>query len=170
MASTTTKTRENSPSSSGSAKTRKNAIDSLRIAYRMELETVANYLANSVYLDGIRAEEVKSALAEDVPTELGHATKLANRIKQLGGRVPGSLELEFDQNDLQPPERSTDLRHVVEGVIGAECAAIDHYRKIIRDVDGEDFVTQELCISLLADEEEHRVQFEGFLKELDGGE
>jgi len=32
-------------------------------------------------------------------------------------------------------------------------------------VDGEDYVTQDLCIRLLADEEEHLVQFKGFLKE-----
>jgi bacterioferritin len=142
-------------------------LAALRKAYRMELETVMNYLANSVYLDGLRAEEVKSALSKDVPAELGHATKLAHRIKQLGGRVPGSLDLEFDQTELQPPESPVNMRQVVEGVIQAEKTAIAHYRKIIRDVEGEDYVTQDLCIKLLADEEEHRVQFEGFLKELD---
>jgi bacterioferritin len=144
-----------------------NVLALLRKAYRMELETVTNYLANGVYLDGLRAEEVKSALSKDVPAELGHATKLAQRIKQLGGRVPGSLDLEFDQTELQPPESPVNIRQVVEGVIHAEKTAIAHYRKIIEDVEGEDYVTQDLCIKLLADEEEHRVQFEGFLKELD---
>lgn len=168
MATTATKSREAKPSGDeAAARSPEQTIKSLCTAYRMELETVANYLANSVFLDGLRAQEVKSALAEDIPAELGHATQLAHRIKQLGGRVPGSLELTFDQDELQPPTSSTDLRRVVEGVIEAERTAIDLYRKIIRDVDGEDFVTQELCIKLQAEEEEHRVQFEGFLKELD---
>jgi bacterioferritin len=168
MTTAASKTRETKRSGNdASAQCRQKTIESLRIAYRMELETVANYLANSVFLDGLRAEEIKSALAEDVPEELNHARQLAHRIKQLGGRVPGSLELNFDQNELQPPDVSTDIRKVVEGVIEVERTAIDHYRKIIRDTDGEDFVTQDLCIKLQADEEEHRVQFEGFLKELD---
>ncbi|MCA9222839.1 MAG: hypothetical protein KDA71_21115, partial [Planctomycetales bacterium] len=41
-------------------------VKMLQKAYRMEVETVANYLANSVHLDGVRAEEVKRSLAEDV--------------------------------------------------------------------------------------------------------
>jgi len=140
-------------------------IAALQKAYRMELETVANYLANSVHLDGVRAEEIKSALTSDVGEELGHARQLADRIKQLGGRVPGSLELEFDQQDLQPAKDTTDVKSVIEGVVAAEHEAIDHYRQIIRDVEGQDFVTQDLCIKLLAEEEAHRTQFEGFLKE-----
>ncbi len=35
-------------------------------AYWMELETVTNYLANSVDLDGVRAEEIKKSLAADI--------------------------------------------------------------------------------------------------------
>src|SRR4051794_5861246 len=56
----------------------------LRTAYGMELETVQNYLANSVNLDGVRAEQIKLALNADVAGELAHATLVANRIKQLG--------------------------------------------------------------------------------------
>jgi len=39
--------------------TSKKVIELLRTAYSMELETVMNYLANSINLDGIRAEEIK---------------------------------------------------------------------------------------------------------------
>ena len=35
----------------------------------------------------------------------------------------------------------------------------------IRATDGEDYVSQDLCIRLLADEEGHLIQFRGFLKE-----
>lgn len=38
----------------------------LRRAYAMELETVQNYLANSIDLDGVRAEEIKKSLGGDV--------------------------------------------------------------------------------------------------------
>lgn len=140
-------------------------ISMLQEAYRMELETVANYLANSVHLDGVRAEEIKRALAEDVPEELGHAQKLSHRIKQLAGRIPGSLELQFDQTSLQPPEETLDIDRVVHGVVEAECAAIDHYRKIIDHTRDIDPVTADLATRLMADEEAHRTLFEGFLRE-----
>jgi bacterioferritin len=144
---------------------RQQIIEMLEQAYVMEMETVTNYLAHSVNLDGVRAEEIKGALAKDVMEELGHAQRLANRIKQVGGRVPGSLQLTFDQQSLQPGEDTTNVKAVIVGVLEAENAAIDHYRRIIRETDGEDFVTQDLMIQLLGDEEKHRVQFEGYLAE-----
>ncbi len=48
-------------------------INELRRSYAMELEPVENYLANSIDLDGVRAEEIKKALARDIEEELGHA-------------------------------------------------------------------------------------------------
>ena len=72
---------------------RETIIEELTKAYCMEVETVTNYLANSIVLDGVRAEEIKKALAADVNEELLHARSLGERIKQLGGTVPGSLKL-----------------------------------------------------------------------------
>lgn len=139
----------------------------LQAAYAAELETVANYLANSVWLDGLYAEEVKESLAEDIEEELGHARQLAQRIKTLGGRPPGSLELGWTQKSLQPPKDSTDMLRVIKGVIEAEESAIAGYRKIIKACDGIDYVTQDLAVELLGDEEEHRCLFVGFLKSLE---
>jgi bacterioferritin len=127
-----------------------------------------NYLANSVNLEGVKAEEVKRALAADVTAELGHARQLAERIQQLYCVVPGSLALEFNQEALQPPAVRTDLRTVIQGVISAENDAIDLYRRIIAECEGTDYVTQDLAIKLLSDEEAHRRQFEGFLTEFEG--
>lgn len=145
---------------------RQQIVELLQKAYRMELETVANYLANSVHLDGVGAEEVKRSLKEDVTEELGHAEHLANRIKQLGGRVPGSLELQFDQESLRPPQDTTDVLSVVKGVVEAEQSAIAHYRDIIQTAEETDPVTVDLVTQLMADEEEHRTLFEGFLREM----
>jgi hypothetical protein len=41
-------------------------INELRKSYAMELETVENYLANAIDLDGVRAEEIKKALLRDI--------------------------------------------------------------------------------------------------------
>ncbi|MFN3190465.1 MAG: ferritin-like domain-containing protein [Aureliella sp.] len=140
-------------------------ITELTTAYFMELETVMNYIANSVHLDGVRAEEIKKSLAADVTEEIGHAQQLADRIKTIGGTIPGSEQFKASQSSLQPPTKTTDVVAVIKGVIDAEDAACSQYMKIIELCDGVDYVTQDMCITLLADEEQHRREFRGFLLE-----
>ena len=146
------------------AHSKEQVLELLSTAYSMEIETVLNYLANSVNLDGVRAEEIKKSLAADVTEEIMHAQQLGQRIKQLGGLVPGSAAVKLG-NQIQPTDNTTDVVGVIKAVIDAEEKACAHYNKIIRATDGEDYVTQDLCIRLLADEEEHRILFCGFLKE-----
>lgn len=134
-------------------------------AYNMELETVANYIANAQWLDGIRAKHIKQSLEADVPEELGHAQQLAARIKVLDGKIPGSMELKMEQKTLQPPADSLDVMSVIQGVIDAEEGAINHYQKIIDACDGVDPVTEDMCIALKGDEEGHRREFMGYLRE-----
>lgn len=140
-------------------------IAGLTKAYWMEIETTINYLANSIDLDGIRGEEIRESLATDVQAELKHAQELGERIKDLAGKVPGSAEFKAEQKELQPPQDTTDVVAVIRGVIAAEQAAIEQYNKLIRLCDGVDYVTQDLCIRLLADEERHLREFRGFLLE-----
>ena len=140
-------------------------IEELKVAYWMEIETVMNYIANSINLDGVRAEEIKKALTADVTEELGHAQTLARRIKTIGGRVPGSMDFNASQRPLQPSSDTTDVVSVIKGVIAAEDAAIAQYGKVIQLCDGMDYVTQDLCIQSLADEEQHRRDFVGYLTE-----
>ncbi len=140
-------------------------IDELIVAYFMELETVMNYIANSVHLDGVRAEEIKKSLAADVTTEVAHAQLLADRIKTIGGTLPGSHHFKASQTSLQPPADTTDVVSVIKGVIEAENNACAQYMKIIKLCDGVDYVTQDMCVTVLADEEHHRREFRGFLLE-----
>ena len=136
-------------------------------AYWMEIETVMSYITNSVNPDGLRAQEIVESLQEDIQEELGHAQQFAARIKELYGVVPGSLEFSAEQSYLQPPEQQTDIVHVIKGVIEAETGAIEHYNRIIEVTDGVDYVTQDMVIAILRDEEGHRRLFEGFLREFE---
>lgn len=149
------------------AKKKLEIVDLLTQAYWAEMETVMNYLANSVHLDGVRAEEIKAALAEDVTEELGHAKRLAGRLKVLDAPIPGSQQFQATQASNQPPADTTDVVGVIRGVIDAENEAIETYNQIIRAADGVDYVTQDLAIQLLTDEEEHRRTFLGYLAEYD---
>ena len=144
---------------------REEIIDLLKQAYFAELETVVNYVTNSTNPDGVRAQEIKEALEEDIQEELGHAQQFAARIKELYGVVPGSTEFRAEQTLLQPPEHQTDVVHVIKGVIDAETKAIELYQQIVETTEEADPVTQDIVIAILHDEQGHRRLFEGFLRE-----
>src|SRR4051812_42202026 len=146
---------------------REELIGLLRKAYWMEIETVMSYIANSINPDGVRAQEIIESLQGDIQEELGHAQQFAQRIKELYGVVPGSLDFDAEQTYLQPPEHQTDIVHVIKGVIQAESGAIDFYNQIIEATEGVDPVTNDMVIAILRDEEGHKRLFEGFLRELE---
>jgi bacterioferritin len=160
-----TKTKDSGILSAENADKREEIIELLEKAYWMEIETVMSYIANSTNPDGVRAQEIIESLQEDIQEELGHAQRYATRIKELYGVVPGSLEFKAEQSYLQPPDEQTDIVHVIKGVIEAESGAIEHYNRIIEATDGVDWVTQDMVIDILRDEEGHRRLFEGFLRE-----
>jgi bacterioferritin len=144
---------------------REQIIEMLKKAYWMEIETVMSYISNSINPDGVRAQEIIESLNEDIQEELGHAQQFAARIKELYGVVPGSLDFTAEQTYLQPPAHQTDVVHVIKGVIEAETGAIEHYNRIIEFTDGLDWVTQDMVIAILHDEEGHRRLFEGYIRE-----
>ena len=144
---------------------REQIVAMLKKAYWMELETVISYITNSVNPDGVRAQEIIESLKTDIQEELAHAEQFAQRIKDLYGVVPGSMEFTPEQTYLQPPTEQTDIVHVIKGVIEAENGAIDHYNQLIELTEGVDPVTNDMVIAILRDEEGHRRLFEGYLRE-----
>jgi len=144
---------------------REELIGLLTKAYWMEIETVMNYVTNSINPDGVRAQEVRESLEEDIQEELGHAQQFATRIKELYGVVPSSVDFTAEQSFLAPPEHQTDIVHVIKGVIEAETGAIEHYNRLIEFTDEIDPVTNDMVIAILRDEEGHRRLFEGYLRE-----
>jgi bacterioferritin len=141
-------------------------IELLRKGYRDEIETVMNYQTNAIVLDGVRAEEIKESLQQDIQEELTHAEQIGQRLKQVGARPPSSMEFTAQQESLQPPEDSTNVLAVINGVLDAEEAAIATYRDLVSAAEeANDPVTEDLAVELLADEEAHRTEFRGFQKE-----
>jgi bacterioferritin len=144
---------------------REQIVAMLQRAYWMEIETVMSYIAGSINPDGVRAQEVMASLRADIQEELGHATQFAERIKELYGVVPGSMEFEAEQSYLQPPAHQNDIVHVIKGVIAAESGAIEFYNEIIQTTEESDPTTNDMLVAILRDEEGHRRLFEGFLRE-----
>jgi bacterioferritin len=141
----------------------KEIITELIRSYAIELETIQNYLAHSIGLQGPDAEVIKKSLGEEINLKLNHARRLAKRINVLGGRIPGSLELPRDQIFLQPSLDRGDAIAVIQGVIHANEASIRQYQKIIEFTEGLDYITQDMVIDLLSDEREHGRLFLAFL-------
>jgi bacterioferritin len=144
---------------------RERIIELLTKAYWMEIETVMNYVAGSVNPDGVRARQIAASLEEDIQEELGHAKLFGQRIKDLYGVVPSSMDFTPEQDFLRPPAHQTDVVGLIRGVIAAETGAIEHYSRIIAETEEIDPVTQDMVIDILHDEEGHRRLFEGFLRE-----
>jgi bacterioferritin len=146
---------------------RERIVQMLTKAYWMEIETVMSYIAGAVNPDGVRAREIVESLEGDIQEELGHARLFAQRIKELYGVVPGSLDFGAEQTYLQPPDEQTDIVHIIKGVIEAETGAIEHYTGIIAETEAIDPVTQDMVIDILHDEQGHRRLFEGYLREFE---
>jgi bacterioferritin len=142
-------------------------IDLLQEAYNDEIETVMNYLTNSVVLEGVSAEEVKESLRTDAKQEeLRHAERIGDRLKELGSRPPASFDFEAKQDALQPPDNPGDILTVIDGVIEYENDAIDTYRSLMEAAqDADDPVTEDLAIEILGEEESHRSEFKSFRRE-----
>jgi len=141
-------------------------VDILQRAYQDEFETIMNYQTNAIVLDGVHAEEVKQNLQDDIQEELDHANQIGLRLKQLDARPPGSAEFDARQNTLQPPEDTTDVYSVIQGVLDVENDAIETYRSLVEAArEANDPVTEDLAVTILTDEEAHRTEFRGFEKE-----
>jgi bacterioferritin len=142
-------------------------IAELKKSYAGEFETLQNYVAHAVDLAGTRPEIVRASLAASISQKLRNVRRLALRINLLGGRVPGSLELPRAQNYLQPTPESPDVLTVIHGILRASEAAIARYETIIAATEGNDYLTQDLVIDLLAQERDQHQLFTRLLENMD---
>jgi len=135
-------------------------VSLLKQAYSDEIETVTNYMANAIYLSTFHGEQVAKELKEDIEEELEHAEELGYRLRYYGETPPGSMDLDAVQESLQPPSEPSDVLSVIEGVIDAEQDAIETYEALIEAADeADDYVTEDLAVELLEEEQRHEAQF-----------
>ena len=151
-----------------SAATREAIVALLTEAYWGKVETAMNCIANSVNPDGVGAELIKRSLAEGASAELAHAERLAARIKELYGVVPGSQQFEAAQRSFQPPVPSTNIVSLLNGAIAVKDEAIAVCGRLIEASAGVDPVTEHMVVEILAAEQASRRRFESYLKEYQG--
>jgi ferritin-like protein len=144
----------------------KEIIAELKRSYAGEFETLQNYVAYAIDLEGTVAETLGTSFEASIPQRLKNVRQLARRINVLGGRVPGSLELPRTDNHFQQAAEKADPLAVIHGVLRASEAAIAQYESIIALTEGNDYVTQDLVIDLLSQERDQKRLFANVLKDL----
>ena len=144
----------------------KEVIRDLNAAYSDEWLAHFQYWYMAKWIKGMDADTLRPVLEEQSADELGHASKIAERIIQLGGRPvahPTQLLKSCGCGFKEPPAKRTDLRQVINLVLEAEACAIDSYSKLADKYRGTDLVTHELFEDLLKDEVSDEEQWEEFL-------
>jgi bacterioferritin len=126
-------------------------IAALNKALRGELTAINQYFLHARMLDDWGYKKRGKAEYDESIEEMQHADKLIQRILLLGG-LPNLQEL----GKLYIGE---DLKNVIECDLRLELEGIEHYRAAIKIAEQHhDFVTRDLFIHILEDEEEHQDQ------------
>ncbi|MGN6871547.1 MAG: ferritin-like domain-containing protein [Solirubrobacteraceae bacterium] len=142
-------------------------VRELTAAYWDELEAVSKYSASAINRDGIRARESGGYLRDALTSHLDHAHRVAIRIRQLHGRVPGADEFLARELRLEPPRDPHDTVSVLTTIVEAETRAVDRYWSIAAiATDARDWITQDLAIQLAREKEGHRQLIQTHLGEL----
>lgn len=129
-------------------------VRKLTEAYWGEIETVRDYVASSTNRDGMRAERISSSLREAIACHLDHAQRLAMRISRLHGPIPGPDDFSERLRSLRAPADPLDSMAVLTGLIEAETAAVERYRRITAvAADALDWVTEGLVAQLIRESE-----------------
>jgi bacterioferritin len=144
-------------------------IRNLTEAYWAELETAATYLASSTNREGITAGRIARRVRDAITSNLDHAQRLAVRIKQLHGLVPGPDDFSARQLAVGSPPEPHDHASVLEGTIDAATTAIARYQGIVAVApEAADWVTRDLAVQLIREKQTHRQWLQESLVELAG--
>jgi bacterioferritin len=133
---------------------RKQAIAILNEALATEIVCVLRYSFHYFMATGIHSQAVKAEFKEHAAEEQEHASRIAERIKQLGGKPEMNPAILADRSHSEYQE-GTSLADMIKEDLIAERIAIDTYADIIRWVGDDDPTTRKLMVDILKVEEEH---------------
>lgn len=138
------------------AKASEQLIAGLNEALSEELTALVQYLWHHIQGRGIESPAINEIFKATSMTEMNHAYKLAERIDLLGG-APVTMAA-------RQPKVGGDLRQMIQDDLALENEAIAMYKRLIDLADDEDDdVTEQMLVSILADEQEHANTWETVL-------
>jgi len=129
-------------------------IEILQAVLATEIVCVLRYTMHAIAAAGISSEGVKAEFATHAKEEQEHATEVAERINQLGGKPdfnPAGLATR-SASEYGSAETLVDM--IKENLI-AERIAVEHYRELIRYFGNKDPSSRLMMERILTVEEEH---------------
>jgi bacterioferritin len=130
------------------------AVGLLNEALATELVCVLRYRFHYYMASGIHSAGVAQEFLQHSNEELGHADRLAERIKQLGGKPEMNPDVIAKKSHSEYKEGGTLAEMLKEDLI-AERIAIESYRELIGYFGEQDSTSRRMLEDILAVEEEH---------------
>jgi bacterioferritin len=132
----------------------KKTIEILQSVLATEIVCVLRYAMHAVTATGISSEGVKAEFAAHAKEEADHASQVAERINQLGGK-PDFNPTGLASRSASEYGTADNLVEMIKENLIAERIAIEHYQELIRYFGNDDPGTRTLLARILVVEEEH---------------
>src|SRR5262245_66355731 len=145
---------ENGPLTKDYRLNREQAISILNEALATELVCVLRYKFHYFMATGIHSAAVAAKFLEHAKEEQMHADRIAQRIRQLGGK-PQMDPMVLAQTSHSDYREGTSLADMIREDLVAERVAIETYREIVNYFGEQDPTSRVLMEEILANEEEH---------------
>jgi bacterioferritin len=133
---------------------REQAVGMLNEALATEIVCVLRYQFHYFMATGIHSAAVAEEFRQHATEEQEHANRIAERIKQLGGKPEMNPALVAQTSHTQYIE-GTSLADMIRENLVAERIAIDTYREIVTYFGEKDPTSRTMMEEILAKEEEH---------------
>ena len=130
------------------------AIKHLNEALATEIVCVLRYRFHYFMASGIHKDGAAAEFLEHSNAELGHADRIAERIKQLGGKPEFTPDTLTSRSHAEYVE-GTSLEDMLKEDLVAERIAIQSYRELVDFFGSKDPTSRRLMEEILAVEEEH---------------
>lgn len=130
------------------------AIRHLNEALATEIVCVLRYRFHYFMASGIHKDGAATEFLEHSNAELGHADKIAERIKQLGGKPEFTPDTLTARSHAEYVE-GVSLEDMLKEDLVAERIAIQSYRELVNYFGAKDSTSRRLMEEILAVEEEH---------------
>jgi bacterioferritin len=133
---------------------REKSVSILNEALATEIVCVLRYSFHYYMATGIHSAAVAEEFLEHANEEQEHANRIAERIKQLGGKPDMNPRVVSERSHSQYAEGDTLVDMIREDLI-AERIAIESYREIVDYFGKKDSTSRRMMEEILAKEEEH---------------
>lgn len=141
---------------------RKGLVKLLNDALATELVCVLRYKRHHFTAQGLTSPHIAEEFAVHAGEEMGHADRIARRIVQLGGEPDFSPETLLSRSHAAY-DSSLELASMIRSNLVSERVAVESYTQMVHLVGDRDPTTRRLLEDILADEQRHAEELQGWL-------